>query len=191
MGFPTPKLKKIRIAQKKKRLIELMRQEPDLTQQGLADALGVNRSTVSRYLKEINEELNMQTVEDFMIQRHRILAEIHEKKQLCMDKLDKLKNNPHQGARWMEEYSKLLEKEIRIYGVYSPEKMMIKHSQEFTKEQRDAAIGAAVGLVTEDSDVIDIAPKLIENKNDKPEDDKSDDDNNEFETSVFRVGEKS
>jgi transcriptional antiterminator len=177
MALPVPRLKKIKIAQRKKQLITLMRTFPDMNQQELADELNVNRSTVQRDLKEINEELNMQTVEDFMVQRQRILSEIHEKKQLCMDKLKALNHSPHQGARWMEEYSKLLEKEIRIYGIYSPEKMMIKHSQEFTKEQKDAAVNAAIGVIEKNTTVIDLTPKKSTSEDkDKPDDDSLDTD---------------
>lgn len=184
MGFPTPKLKKLRIAQRKKKLIDLMRQFPDMNQQEIADELGVNRSTVSSDLKQINEELNMQTVEDFMVQRHRILSEIHEKKELCMHKLDQLKNHAHQGARWMEEYSKLLEKEIRIYGIYSPEKMMIKHSQEFSKEQKDAVVDAALGVVEKNPTIIDLRPLQRTGKKDDGEDD---DDDDGSKNSVFSI----
>jgi hypothetical protein len=182
MSIATPKLKKLKIAQRKKALIALTRQNPDFNQQDLANELGVNRSTVCRDLKEINEELNLQTVEDFMLQRQRILAEIHEKKDLCMKKLDQLKNNPHQGARWMEEYSKLLEKEIRIYGIYSPEKMVIKHSQEFTKEQQDATVDAALGVLEDNPTIIDITPKQITHGTDD-----NDSDDKDFDKSVFKI----
>jgi len=183
MGFPTPKLKKVRIAQRKKRLIDLMRQCPDYNQQQLADDLGVARSTVSRDLKEINEELNLQTVEDFMIQRQRILMELETNKDVCMKKLQALNHSPHQGARWMEEWSKIQEKIIRIYGIYSPEKMMIKHSQEFSKEQKDAAVNAALGVMDDNLAAIDITPKLIEHT----EGDSDDASDNEYEKSIFKL----
>jgi IS30 family transposase len=182
MTYPTPKLKKLKIAQRKKSLIALIRQNPDYSQQELADELSVNRSTVCRDLKEINEELNMQTVEDFMIQRQRILSELEANKDLCMHKLTQLKNSPHQGARWMEEWSKLQEKIIRIYGIYSPEKMMVKHSMEFSKEQHDAAVDAALGVLEENPSVIDITPKQITGD--------SDDDrvsNRDYDKSVFKI----
>jgi transcriptional antiterminator len=156
VGIPTPKLKKLKIAQRKQRLIELMREHVDWNQQDLAKELGVNRSTVAKDLKEINEELNMQTIDDWMVQRQRIILEIEENKRVCMERLKRLHGSPHQGARWMEEWSKLQEKIIRIYGVYSPEKMMIRHSQEFSKEQRDAAVDAAVGAVGQNPTVIDL-----------------------------------
>jgi IS30 family transposase len=183
MGFPTPKLKRVRIAQRKKRLIDLMRQCPDYNQEELADELGVARSTVSRDLKEINEELNLQTVEDFMIQRSRILMELEANKDLCMSKLKSLKHSPHQGARWMEEWSKIQEKVIRIYGIYSPEKMMIKHSQEFSKEQKDAAVDAALGVMKDNPAPIDITPKLIEHTEGDPDDASE----SEYEKSIFKL----
>jgi transcriptional antiterminator len=170
MGFPTPKLKKVRIAQRKEKVITMMRQHPDFTQQDIADQLGVNRSTIAKDLKEINEELNMQTIEDWMVQRQRILIEIQENKKLCMDKLKKLHHSPHQGARWMEEWSKLAEKEIRIYGVYSPEKMMIKHSQEFSKEQKDAAVDAAIGATKDGGKIINLTQKQLTDGSEKDDD---------------------
>jgi hypothetical protein len=157
-----PKLKRMKIAQRKQRLIELMRENVDWNQERLARELGVDRSTVARDLKEINEELNMQTVEDWMVQRQRIILEIEENKKKCMTRLGKL-NQPHQGARWMEEWGKLQEKIIKIYGIYSPEKLMIKHSQEFSKEQRDAAVDAAVAA-NKNLKIVNLDKKQITDK---------------------------
>ena len=170
MAFATPKLKKMKIAQRRRRLIELMREHIDWNQQDLADELGVSKSTVAEDLKQINEELNMQTLEDWMVQRQRIILEIEGNKKICMDKLKKLHHSPHQGARWMEEWSKLQEKIIRIYGVYSPEKLMIKASQEFSKEQKDAAVDAALGAVNGGA-VIDLVPKKTESGKENSDDD--------------------
>lgn len=184
MAFAVPKLKRLKIAQRKQRLIELMRENLDWSQQQLAKELGVDRSTIARDLKEINEELNMQTIDDWMVQRQRIILEIEQNKKVCMDKLEKLKHSPHQGARWMEEWSKLQEKMIRIYGVYSPEKLMIRHSQEFSKEQKDAAVDAALGA-SKSKKIIDLNVKQIT-------DDRTDTDENaaadgEFDESVISI----
>ncbi len=176
-------LKKLQIAQRRRKLIDLIRENPDYNTRELAEVLGVNKGTVSRDLKKINEELNMQTTEDFMIHRNRILNEIHIHKKLCMERLQKLHHSPHQGSRWMEEWSKLLEKEIRILGVNAPDKMMIKHSQELTKEQKDAATNAALGVIEDNTAVIDITPKQIEHKNDKANDSST----GEHDKSVFKI----
>jgi DNA-binding CsgD family transcriptional regulator len=172
MSRKTPQYVKLKVARRRKKILELMRKNPDYTYAELAEVIGVSRMTIANDMRKINEEVNMQTVEDFMIHRQRVLTEIWEKKNLCMDRLNKLK--PHQGARWMEEYSKLLDKEIRVLGLYAPEKMMIKHSQEASKEQRDAAVNAALGVVTENPTVIDLVQKQIPEKTEEKKDDDSD-----------------
>lgn len=175
-----PRLKKVRVAQRRQKLIQLIRENPDYNQQELAESLGVNKSTVSRDLRTINEELNMQTAEDFMIHRQRILSELEANKAVCMEKLEKLKNSPHQGARWMEEWSKIQEKIIRMYGLYAPDKMMIKHSQEFSKKQKDAAVDAAIGALPENEETIDITPLQQ-----LPE--KTEDANADYDKSTFSI----
>lgn len=86
----------------------------------------------------------------------------------------------------MEEWNKLQEKIIRIYGIYSPEKMMIKHSQEFSKESKDAATNAALGVVEGNPTLIDITPKKqLSERTDGNESD--DDDNSDFNKSVFSI----
>jgi len=58
------------------------------------------------------------------------------------------------GTRWIEEWTKLIEKEAKILGIYSPDRKIIAHiDTSFTKEQRDAAVKAA--LLVED--VIDVS----------------------------------
>jgi DNA-binding MarR family transcriptional regulator len=187
MGYPTPKLKQLRIAQRRKKLIALIRENPDYQQGDLAEMMGVNRSTVSRDLKEINEELNMQTVEDFMIHRHRILSEIQENKELCMERLKRLANSPHQGSRWMEEWNKLVEKEARIFGLYAPDKMMIKHSQEFSKQEKDAAVNAALGVVEDNPTIIDLTPQIAEETEGENDDSDSQSDGSKYDKSVFSI----
>jgi len=70
-----------------------------------------------------------------------------------MRRLNECKS-PHQGSRWMDEWNKLVEKEIRMLGLNAPERVMLSIKDDFTKEERDAAINAALYSM----DIIDITP---------------------------------
>lgn len=156
---------KIQQAQRRKQIIGILRKNPGATHQEMADKLGVNRATISKDLKAIDEELTIQNREDFMLHRDRILREIQANKDVCMTRLQALRD-PSKGSRWMEEWGKLCEKEIRMLGVAMPERLHITKEEVVTKEDKDAAVDAIVEFV--DGDVIDVIPtdpvKQLESK---------------------------
>jgi DNA-binding MarR family transcriptional regulator len=146
---------KYKNAKRRAQIMEVMREKPGLSQLELAEIIGCDRSTISRDMRTIADELRIQTSEDFMIHRDRVLREIQGNKDECMRRLTLCKN-PHQGSRWMDEWNKLVEKEIRMLGLNAPEKLMLAIKDEFTKEERDAAVNAALAGM----DVIDITPEV-------------------------------
>ena len=144
---------KFQLADRRKRLLDCIQANPGLTHAQLGEAVGCDRATISRDLRAIADELKLQTTEDFMIHRDRVLREIHGNKFECMRRLNECKS-PHQGSRWMDEWNKLVEKEIRMLGLNAPERVMLSIKDDFTKEERDAAINAALYSM----DIIDITP---------------------------------
>jgi hypothetical protein len=137
----------------------LLRENPGYTHQDIADKIGCNRGTVSSDLKAIDAELTIQNREDFMLHRDRILREIQHNKEKCMRRLEALAGDPARGSRWMEEWSKLVEKEIRMLGVNMPERLHITNEEIASKEDQDKAVDAVVGFL--DEDVIDVEAEVV------------------------------
>jgi hypothetical protein len=140
---PLKPQKRIPIEERKRRLIQLVRDHPDWDQTQLGEELGIDKSTVSRNLKTINDELNIVTSEMWTLNRTRILKEIRDNKAECMRRLD-LCTIPSQGSRWMEEWTKLNLQESKILGVNSPSHIMIHKELVIRKEDVDAGINAAL-----------------------------------------------
>ena len=143
-----PQRKKIGIMERRRKLIQLVREHPDWGQQSLAEALVVNKSTICKDLKEINEEFTVVNSEMWLLSRERVLSEIRENKQKCMDKLT-LCTKPHQGARWMEEWTKLMIQEARILGINSPSHIMVHQELTIHKDEMDAGVNAALAQFEE------------------------------------------
>jgi len=150
---------RVQRAQRRKEIVMLLREHPGYTHQEMADRLGCTRATISKDLKAIDAELTIQNREDFMLHRDRILREIQANKDLCMAKLLSLAKTPERGSRWMEEWSKLIEKEIKMLGVNMPERLHITNEEIASKEDQDKAVDAVVGFL--DEDVIDVEPEEI------------------------------
>lgn len=150
--------------ERRKKIIEMMQKFPGISQGEIAETLHIDRSTVSRDLKNLSEELKIQNNEAWNVMRENTLLEIQMKKRLCEDRLKRLEKHPHQGSRWLEEWQKLVDKECRILGFYSPDRLLIKEEQQFDKDQADAAVDAVLKSIEADNDVIDITPKLPEPK---------------------------
>jgi len=137
----------------------LLRENAGYTHQDLADKLGCNRGTISSDLKAIDAELTIQNREDFMLHRDRILREIQANKEKCMRRLEALASDPSRGSRWMEEWSKLIEKEIKMLGVNMPERLHITAEEVASKEDQDKAVDAVIGFL--DDDVIDVEAEEV------------------------------
>jgi hypothetical protein len=131
--------------------MQLMKEHPGILFQEIASALGVDRSTVTRDMQELTRQMEVQTREDFSMHQKRLLEDIQIKKGMCMDKLN-LCVSPTSGARWMEEYTKLLNLECKILSMFNPDKVLPKESKEklkIGKRERDAAVQAVMdeGLI--------------------------------------------
>ena len=120
----------------------------------IAEMLGISAVTVGKDIAEMNNQLSKETMFSTFVHRARILQEISEKKRLCSERLASFSNSPTKGSRWLEEWTKLIEKECKILGIYSPDKRIVAHidTANFSKEEKDAAVKAA--LLVED--VIDV-----------------------------------
>jgi hypothetical protein len=145
---PLKMTKRIPIEERKRRLIQLVRDHPDWDQTQLGLELGIDKSTVSRNLKVINDEFKVVNSEMWILSRERILKEIRENKAECMRRL-KLCSKPHQGSRWMEEWSKLNFQESKILGVNSPSHVMIHEELTINKIEIDAGVNAALAQYEE------------------------------------------
>ena len=157
----TPR-KMLGMAERRRKIIACIQENPSMTQAQLGKMFGVNRCTISRDFKGITEDLKIQNMEGWIVQRERILREIQVNKEKCMARLKKLGGDAAKGSRWMEEWTKLLQVEIRILGIQSPEKLLLNSTKEFSKVEEDAAIDAA--MLDMDDSVIDITPRLISDK---------------------------
>lgn len=145
---PLKMTKRIPIEERKRRLIQLVRDHPDWDQTQLGAELGIDKSTVSRNLKTINDEFKIVNSEMWILSRERILKEIRENKAECMQRL-KSCSKAHQGSRWMEEWTKLNHQESKILGVNSPSHVMIHEELTIRKEEIDAGVNAALAQYKE------------------------------------------
>ena len=130
--------KKLSIFHRRQKITQILAKDPNVPQYQIAKMLGVDKSTISNDIKEMNDSLNIENVDAWALHRVRVLREIEANKQKCMERMEKLK--PHQGARWMEEWTKLIEKEIKILGISSPEKLMVHQETVIKTEEHDAAV---------------------------------------------------
>ena len=159
---------RIPIEERKRRLIELVREHPDWDQSQLGAELGIDKSTVSRNLKTINDEFKLVNSQMWILSRERVLKEIRDNKAECMRRL-KACSRPHQGSRWMEEWSKLNLQESKILGINSPSHIMVHEELTIRKEEIDAGVNAALAQYEEpvieiNKDGIVTLPPLIEDK---------------------------
>jgi hypothetical protein len=151
--------KKISVEQRQREIIRILREDPGINHQAIAEQLGVHRATISRDLRSITENLRMMNSEAWMAHRDRILLEIESNKQECMRRLAGCKK-AYQGARWMEEWTKLLDKQIKILGLNAPERFLVNDGETFDKRDADAAVQKA--LASLGINVIDVTPEKKE-----------------------------
>ena len=95
----------------------MLHEDPSMKQTEIAEQLGVNVGTISRDVKAITEQIQLQTTEVFEIYFQRELNNIEEKQRVCEDRITRLYKNAHQGSRWMEEWTKLQNLKIRMLGL--------------------------------------------------------------------------
>jgi transposase len=142
------KQREIILYERRVKVAAFLKKNPYIRHAVIAKALGVSRSTITRDIREMNEELKAQTMDDFMVQRKRVLNEIQKMKRKCMRSLDKFTDKT-KGSRWVEEWSTLVEKECKILGLYAPERIFVGAALggEISPEQKDAAVDAVVRVI--------------------------------------------
>jgi len=136
--------KKIAGVDRQNRILEYLRGDPSLTNAQLAAMLGVDKAKIGKDLRELSEEFKTSNIANFELQRGRILNEIRMNKIECMRRLRGL--GDREGSRWMEEWTKLTEKEMKIVGVGLNETLTIERGKSFDKLQHDAAINAMMAM---------------------------------------------
>ena len=139
------------IQQRRKKALQIAQENPGIPHAEIAQLLGVSSSTIASDFKAMTEEFQLQNKADFATHHKRILGEIILKKQMCMDKLAAC-TSPTQGARWMEEYTKLVQIECKILHLFDPKKLINefeKGDSKLSKRERDAIVSAVI-----DEDVI-------------------------------------
>jgi hypothetical protein len=154
-GVISPK-RRMGIQERRRKILVMIQNDPGIRQLDIAKKLKVDRSTIGNDLKAMSEEIKLHNTESWQIQRDRILAEIHQKKAVCEDRMQRLASHPHQGSRWMEEWQKLLDKEAKILSIYSPDRLLIQEKEQFSKEQEDAAIDAMMKTMGTPDDSIEL-----------------------------------
>jgi len=112
----------------------------------IAQMLGVDRSTITKDIKAIQKEWKAEALDNLHIVRLRELADLDDMERICIERLEKLAKNPHQGSRWMEERRKIKERRSKLLGLDAEQKMSVKRELTIiTKEKRDQVVLAALG----------------------------------------------
>lgn len=147
------KNQRLRKLQRQSKLAKMLSKNPYMPASEASEIFGVAVSTIQDDIRQINKVLQSETVISTFIHRDRILQEITAKKKLCSEKLAQCRGATA-GTRWIEEWTKLVEKECKILGIYSPDRKIVAHidTAKFSKEEKDKAVKAALMV----GDVIDV-----------------------------------
>ncbi len=157
--MPTNKGLQLSKEARKKEVLRIFRLKPHVRTSDVAKTLGVKSGAINSDLRELTEELRKQNTIDWHMHRERMLLSVNKMMKKCETKLA-LCRGATSGSRWIEEWTKLFEKEAKILGIYSPDKSIIGHvalDGIIDKEQRDAAINALI--LGQKKNIIDITPK--------------------------------
>jgi hypothetical protein len=156
--MPIKQKRQVVTTDRRRKVAEIYRNNPYIEARDVAEILDVKTSIINNDVREINRLLNIETVEEWNLHRQRILREVSKNKTRCMTKLSKCRGATA-GTRWMEEWTKLVEKECKILGIYAPDRQMVAHldaTKDFSKEQRDAAVNA---VLFGSKKIIDVTPQ--------------------------------
>lgn len=132
------------------KVAEIFIDDPYITPAEIASILSVPSSVIRSDVKEMTRKLNKTSIDTYEMHRERILKEINGMKVACKAKLARCRG-AQAGTRWVEEWTKLTEKECKILGIYAPKRAMamVAHvsgseKELLSKERRDAVIDAIV-----------------------------------------------
>jgi len=137
-------------ASRQVKVAEIFIDNPYITPAEIASILSVSPQIINNDVKEMTRKLNKASIDMYEMHRERILKEISSMKSACKTKLSRCRG-AQAGTRWVEEWTKLTEKECKILGIYAPKRAMamIAHvggeeGKLLSKERRDAVIDAIV-----------------------------------------------
>lgn len=142
---------------RREKLFLILQEDPSLTNEQLARLLGVPVHSVLHDLQIISEDLRLTQQETHEIHKYRLLNEIRANKQECLSRLHQM-SKPNQGARWIEEWGKLTEREMKILGIGQNSTLTIERGKSFDKRSRDAAIAAAIRAHESGACMLDALP---------------------------------
>lgn len=140
-------------------VLRIFKKKPHARISEVAKTLGVGANTITKDINELTEELKNTNPATWHMHRERMLLSLNEVMRKCLKKFD-LCRGATSGSRWIEEWTKLFEKEAKILGIYSPDRSVVGHvdlDNIINKEQRDAALQALI--LGQKKDIIDITPK--------------------------------
>ena len=143
---------------RRKEVLRIFREKPYVRAADIAKTLDVQTKVISRDIRELTEELKKENPEVWYMHRERMLLDLNKMMKACKKKFD-LCRGATSGSRWIEEWTKLFEKEAKILGVYAAEKTVHAHvnvADVISKEQRDASIRALI--LGQQKGIIDITP---------------------------------
>lgn len=134
-----------RVKERRAKVSELYKQR--YNQREIAEIIGnIDQSAISRDIKAIHKEWLSQAIDNVHVVRIRELADLERMEQECIDRLNRLKHNPHQGSRWMEERRKIKERRSRMLGLDTAQRYVVrKEVTIIDKAKRDEVILAALG----------------------------------------------
>jgi len=140
------KYKKIEMLKRRIQIMDLKKQEYTKTQ--IAQMLGIDESQVTRDIQAIDQEVS-EEYRSRITDLSGIIAAEYQKicflENLCAQRLERTKNNPERGSRFVEEWRKLMERKAKLLGLDSETKHRYTIDENpATKEQRDAAVQAAL-----------------------------------------------
>ena len=141
-----------------KQIADYFRENPYSTLSEASKFLSIPDKTLKYDILELTKRLREESVHAYEIHRARILKDINGLKERCLKKL-KMCRGATAGTRWVEEWTKLTKEEVRILGLYAPDKAMsvvahVNGREDMTKEKRDAIVDAI--LIGDREGVIEI-----------------------------------
>jgi hypothetical protein len=140
-------------------VLRIFKEKPHVRTSDIAKSLNVSTELIAKDIKELTEELKQINPKAYLLHRERMLLKLNSMMKKCEKKLE-LCRGATSGTRWVEEWTKLFEKEAKILGIYSPDKTVHAHinlEDVISKEQKDAAIRGLI--MGQEEGIIDITPK--------------------------------
>jgi hypothetical protein len=112
----------------------------------IAKILGLDLRLVDGDIQAYLSQVEKDGIENAAIVRTRELLDLDQLEREALERLEKLKSNPHQGSRWAEIVLACKDRRAKLIGLDAEQKFEVKHNVNLvTKEQKDAIYFAALG----------------------------------------------